>query len=925
MASRILNKGPLGGPHSAGIYADMTVDGEEIGTLVVVVDRAKNLPNRKTMGKQDPYCAARLGKEAKKTETDKRGGQTPRWDQELRFTVHESPDYYNLKVSVFNDDKRTDLIGETWVSLEEVVVPGGGKGDKWHSLNCKGKYAGEIRIELTYYDTRVSSEQQISDGLTASARIGTAASSAAGPRQQPPVRRRPLPTDPNLNHSSPTSTPDRATPIASFGPRSYVTQPNQRPLPASNSSLGFAIRDKPNSSPAGLQQDHYQPSEPSAHHGAQYDSRSNYGYDENAQNEYSTQREPSPYTQQYEDDGRSIHPSEHSWSEPLDWQHQQQHARPAHPELPLPHSYSAPSVTGSSDDYYGARHSIAEPYQRSEYGDDHNSGWSREQRRSPQAHSMQPTVEDEPSGPPPPPAHRKSAPTLPNYRSNPNLNSSTEMRAYAAQRHRMSLAENSPHNSPMAHSPYGNQASSHDVTSQTHLPQQPAFSTPASMSRDMLSHDSSPQPSPLSYQRPHYSPVEATPSPLALRGREATPNSVPLIKPRPISPATQPSPVSGPLRQSLPPATNTAHSTPTRKSVSPHPTPTRKSVSPHPTPPGAGQTPNRTPFSPDSFDAFNPTLHSPSPNATSSATGQPDPIRTPSGHLIDPSDHLPTASWAPEPERKGGPAASELGAQQRANRPSPRGAQPMITVRTRIGGGGASMPVNVTRKQHVPQAQLPQLQQPQHVAQNHQLAAGEFVQRERSEVLGVRPNPPPPPTIPASIVDPAEGRGGRNRLVKKSRPGAVPAAPAAPAAAPMAGTLVRMPMSDLRYEATDQLQHYSSYQQQVQPYARDYDYPPDEHAGGYYAPYPQEPQPYPAHDATAYGNPAAGYRGGRAPPIPAKIPLQPYVSDAEPHAQVDYGSAAEMAALSEEMKSIDIGPGSGGRGGGRMRRGRFGA
>lgn len=65
--------------HTAGIYADMTVDGPEIGTLVMVIDRAKNLPNRKTMGKQNPYCAARLGKEAKKTGTDQRGGQTPRW------------------------------------------------------------------------------------------------------------------------------------------------------------------------------------------------------------------------------------------------------------------------------------------------------------------------------------------------------------------------------------------------------------------------------------------------------------------------------------------------------------------------------------------------------------------------------------------------------------------------------------------------------------------------------------------------------------------------------------------------------------------------------------------------------------------------------------------------------------------------------
>jgi hypothetical protein len=82
-------------------------------------------------------------------------------DQELRFTVHDSPDYYQLKVSVFNDDKKTDLIGETWIPLEMVVVPGGGQNDLWHNLQCKGRYAGEIRIELTYYDTRPREEKPV--------------------------------------------------------------------------------------------------------------------------------------------------------------------------------------------------------------------------------------------------------------------------------------------------------------------------------------------------------------------------------------------------------------------------------------------------------------------------------------------------------------------------------------------------------------------------------------------------------------------------------------------------------------------------------------------------------------------------------------------------------------------------------------------
>ena len=78
MATATVQNMPTTG-HTSGIFADMTLDGPEIGTLVAVIDRAKNLPNRKTMGKQDPYCAMRLGKEAKKTGTDRRGGQTPRW------------------------------------------------------------------------------------------------------------------------------------------------------------------------------------------------------------------------------------------------------------------------------------------------------------------------------------------------------------------------------------------------------------------------------------------------------------------------------------------------------------------------------------------------------------------------------------------------------------------------------------------------------------------------------------------------------------------------------------------------------------------------------------------------------------------------------------------------------------------------------
>ncbi|KAK4236478.1 hypothetical protein C8A03DRAFT_16878 [Achaetomium macrosporum] len=209
MTTKLVKVNPLNGiPHTAGIFSDMSIDGPEIGTLVVVVDRAKNLPNRKTIGKQDPYCAARLGKEAKKTTTDIRGGQTPKW-QELRFTVHDSPDYYQLKLSVFNDDKRTELIGEAWIDLRNIVVPGGGQSDQWHQLGCRGKYAGEVRIEITYYDSRPKPEKPAVKAKPPVPAEPEANSAPTGPRRVP--KRRPLPSDPVTGEAPapPASAPEQ--------------------------------------------------------------------------------------------------------------------------------------------------------------------------------------------------------------------------------------------------------------------------------------------------------------------------------------------------------------------------------------------------------------------------------------------------------------------------------------------------------------------------------------------------------------------------------------------------------------------------------------------------------------------------------------------------------------------------------------------
>ncbi|GJN90361.1 hypothetical protein Rhopal_003372-T1 [Rhodotorula paludigena] len=58
-----------------------------LGTLVVIVIRAKNLPNKARLGKQNPYCTVTYGLHKKRTNTIERGGQQPEWDAEFRFEI----------------------------------------------------------------------------------------------------------------------------------------------------------------------------------------------------------------------------------------------------------------------------------------------------------------------------------------------------------------------------------------------------------------------------------------------------------------------------------------------------------------------------------------------------------------------------------------------------------------------------------------------------------------------------------------------------------------------------------------------------------------------------------------------------------------------------------------------------------------------
>ncbi|KIY49552.1 hypothetical protein FISHEDRAFT_41136 [Fistulina hepatica ATCC 64428] len=151
----------------------------EIGTLIVVVLKANHLPNKRQFGKQDPYCVVEVNGEKRRTKAIKRGGQHPEWDEEIRFIIYEDLDDElartangdgtppplppknshapkkiqggkTMQLMCFADDPREpDLIGEGQVDLTEVLTKG--ETDEWFTLMHKGKFAGKVYLELTFW------------------------------------------------------------------------------------------------------------------------------------------------------------------------------------------------------------------------------------------------------------------------------------------------------------------------------------------------------------------------------------------------------------------------------------------------------------------------------------------------------------------------------------------------------------------------------------------------------------------------------------------------------------------------------------------------------------------------------------------------------------------------------------------------------
>lgn len=766
----------------------------------------------------------------------------------------------------------------------------------WQGLTCRGKYAGEIRVEITYYDNRPRPEKT----PVQQRQQATTELDAAGPmKQRTPVKRRPLPSDP-VTGEAPVTPPVAVAsqPELHQTPRSHNKSashsgfiPNQSPLQA------VEYNTPP---PQGARQpgEHYTPSPHSAHrHG--HRSRESHGTPTRYQDDrgYSQRGQPSPYDQPESRSAQNSFSELHELPDdmggaPVPFDDDAPPPPPAHrsrqnsagPEVshrgsydispqksPMPmrkdvlkseaHRHSIAAYPGQPifkayDPAVSSPIPIASRHD-SPYESPSTRYQSQSPRYSPQHRSMQPTVEDVPDSPSA--SYRRNSraaayhnemafdnsagqiqqgmsrsPGTPHYMS--------ESPVYISREHPREHPDHGAYPtsvSPLSVQDYSNNSSQVSHTSQTNHHHRP--SRHSDFEHAHVRNSSS-------YGPPSVPPSLSPGVELAMSQEFADRNYEDHRYDTRYNNQVAATPPRGRHRSEGPPSyTNSPHSyapqshdgramvtyssrpeppvTRPRKSPSPNPNPQhtirRKSVSPAP-PPAEHRRQSDIPFGPDSYEAFNPSMGSP---GAANSPAEPDPngkIITHDGREIDPSDHLPMDTWAPEPEPK------KASPEPRA-RPSPSGAQPM--------------PPSGRR-------QLRIAARPDHAIREQQ--------------------PPPPPPSYGHTEDPrTPPTSGRNRLQKKARGSAGPGTHPPPMSSPLA------PITP---------ENYQERQAQYTPTRG------GQRSGGY--DYPNEnynPQHY-----------------GPGPPIPAKIPL-PIMSGAN--------GGGEMA-LMEEMQRIDIGAGRSRRRGG---------
>ncbi|KAF8899902.1 C2 domain-containing protein [Gymnopilus junonius] len=124
----------------------------ELGTLIVVLLKARNLNDKHSFRKSDVFAQATLNGAHKRTPVDIKGGQHPEWDGEVRFPVMKSTSakFRTLEVACYSQEPRSeDLMGKGILDITQTLQTG--EFDDWVPLEIDGVQRGDIYLEMTYY------------------------------------------------------------------------------------------------------------------------------------------------------------------------------------------------------------------------------------------------------------------------------------------------------------------------------------------------------------------------------------------------------------------------------------------------------------------------------------------------------------------------------------------------------------------------------------------------------------------------------------------------------------------------------------------------------------------------------------------------------------------------------------------------------
>lgn len=848
--------------------------------------------------------------------------------------MHDSPDYYQLKLSVFNDDKKTELIGESWIDLRDIIVTGGGQSDDWQTLTCKGKYAGDIRIEITFYDSRPKPEKQ-------HVPKPKPVDMDHSPAQQKVPKRRPLPSDPYTGQAPaqpPQPAPATTRPLSSH-PRDYSSElaihdlaprapQTNSPYPANHAHSQSAQYGNPPSlrgrhhdnysgtsssyhrassradAPRGsLDRDRYSvypddPAFPPDHHGHTPDTRytqaSPYGTltnDPAFGPDINDERPPPPPAHRTTPGatpepkhivGRDI--MHQTQTPPIlrkDVLRQEAHRQPdasnAYPGRPVYRAYdSAPaSAPPGNDPYAIGGQQLSQPRHHS--FDAHYETHHR---------SLQPTVEDVPDSPGSGlvDEYSRRASHAPPYdevvhRNDPSpapLNLSGRSSA-------PSLQHNAPHGQSVSPDYTRSEISSRASTSQISYDTRSSYASyPTGHEVELPVPQARPADSVVRFEMPAV-PTSLIPGmdPALMEISQRINDGARHERRHSTQPPSQNPPVGStrgrqmvdpPPTYAAPPRDTSQHYNPPHhgydsydrstvlynggvpaqqlammRDMSPghspsgHNTIKRKSVSP--VPPPESRRLSGVPFGPDSYDALNPSIAPPKPNDPNSQDYDElnGKIITYDGREVDPSDHLPMDTWAPEPEPKTGKRSSS----ESSSRPSLSGPQPP----PRSG----RKPLRIRER---PASSFP---------------SATYMSPEAK-------NPLPPPGT------------GRNRLQKRANRNSAMPVMMSGANGPGLGALA--PLSQLPQDR-------DNFAPRAPARASTFDY--ENHA-----PLPM----YDTFNANHYGG--ARDHSASAPPIPAKIPLAASTGTALVPMGYRHGGDGHGGGeltLMEEMSRIDIGSG----------------